>query len=152
MPNIKVKAQYLKDFSFEVPNAPDVFKQNIAKSEIKLAVYINANKIVDSAEYEVVLSIKAYAELAETKEKAFICESAYSGVFELIDIEENLLEQTLLIYCPNIIFPYIRRIMTQATLDGGFPPLMIEPIDFYSLYENRKKQEPAAENPEEKKS
>ncbi|MDA7705667.1 protein-export chaperone SecB [Rickettsiales bacterium] len=139
MSNIKVKAQYLKDFSFEVPNAPAIFKKNIAQSEIKISVDINANKVSDNNEYEVVLSIKAYAELSETKEKAFICECAYAGIFELVEIEENLLEQTLLIYCPNIIFPYVRRIMTHSTLDGGFPPLMIEPIDFYTLYENRKK-------------
>jgi len=141
MSNIKVKAQYLKDFSFELPNAPAIFKKNITKSEIKLAVDINANKVSDSNEYEVVLSIKSYAEIDETKEKSFICECSYAGVFELIDIEEKLLEQTLLIYCPNIIFPYVRRIMTHATLDGGFPPLMIEPIDFYTLYENRQKQD-----------
>lgn len=140
MSNIKVKAQYLKDFSFEVPNAPAIFKKNIAQSEIKLAVDINANKIDNSDEYEVVLSINSYAEINETQEKAFICECTYAGVFELVDIEDKLLEQTLLIYCPNIIFPYVRRIMTQATLDGGFPPLMIEPIDFYTLYENRQKQ------------
>jgi preprotein translocase subunit SecB len=153
MSNIKVKAQYLKDFSFEVPNAPAVFKQNIAQSEIKLSVDINANKFGETNEYEVVLSIKAYAELKENKEKAFICECSYAGIFELVDIEEDLLEQTLLIYCPNIIFPYVRRIMTHSTLDGGFPPLMIEPIDFYTLYENRQKsqggekqtQAPAAE-------
>ena len=130
MSNIKVKAQYLKDFSFEVPNAPAIFKKNIAQSEIKLAVDINANKIDNSDEYEVVLSIKSYAEINETQEKAFICECTYAGIFELVDIEDKLLEQTLLIYCPNIIFPYVRRIMSQATLDGGCPPLMIEPIDF----------------------
>jgi preprotein translocase subunit SecB len=140
MSNIKVKAQYLKDFSFEVPDAPAIFTKNISQSEIKLAVDINANKISDNNEYEVVLSINAYAELKETKEKAFISEASYAGIFELVEIEEKLIEQTLLIYCPNIIFPYIRRIMTHATLDGGFPPLMIEPIDFYTLYENRKKE------------
>lgn len=140
MSNIKVKAQYLKDFSFESPDAPAIFAKNIAQSEIKLSVDLNANKISDNNEYEVILSINAHAELKETNEKAFIIESSYAGIFELVEIEEKLVEQTLLIYCPNIIFPYLRRILTQATLDGGFPPLMIEPIDFYTLYENRKKE------------
>ena len=152
MSNIKVKAQYLKDLSFEIPNAPEVFKKNIAQSEIKLAVDINANKVSDNNEYEVILSIKSYAEINETKEKAFICESSYAGIFELIDIEKELLEQTLLIYCPNIIFPYIRRIITHATLDGGFPPLMIEPIDFYTLYENRKNQSEGEQKTQENKA
>lgn len=151
MSNIKVKAQYLKDFSFEVPNAPDIFKDKITDSEIKLSVDIDVNKLTEENQYEVVLNIKAFAEIKGST-KTFVCDASYAGLFELVNIEEQLLEQTLLIYCPNILFPYARRIMTQSTLDGGLPPLMIEPIDFYTLYENKKKQEQEAAGKKEPKA
>jgi len=137
MPNIKIKSQYIKDLSFEIPHAPAIFNEDISKSEIKLNIDINANKISEN-NYEVTLSINCFAELGNDKKKTFICDLIYAGIFELIDFEKQAVEEALLIYCPNILFPYLRRVVTTTTIDAGLPPLMLEPIDFFTLYQNKK--------------
>ena len=135
MSNIKVLTQYIKDLSFEIPNAPQIFLNNQEKPNIGISVDIDAKKIANDA-YEIALKIKADAKVAE--ETLFICEVAYCGIFALQNIEENMLEQILLVYCPNLLFPYLRRIVSNMVVDGGFPPLMLDPIDFAALYAKRK--------------
>jgi preprotein translocase subunit SecB len=135
MSNIKVLNQYIKDLSFEVPLAPDVFLQNSQKPDINLSIDIDAKKIQEDT-YEVTLKITANADA--TDKKIFICEIAYCGLFSIINLEEEEeVEQILLIYCPNILFPFVRRIITNIAIDAGFPPLMIEPINFGELYNRR---------------
>jgi len=135
MSNIKVISQYIKDLSFETPTSPELFLSPQEKPDIALSIDIDAKKI--SAEiYEITLKITANAE-AQTK-KIFVCEVSYSGLFALQNIENDMIEQILLIYCPNLLFPFIRRIISNLTIDGGFPPLMIDPIDFSDLYSKRK--------------
>jgi preprotein translocase subunit SecB len=135
MSNIKVLTQYIKDLSFEIPNAPQIFLNNQEKPNIGISVDIDAKKIANDA-YEIALKIKADAKVAE--ETLFICEVAYCGIFALQNIDENMLEQILLVYCPNLLFPYLRRIVSNMVVDGGFPPLMLDPIDFAALYAKRK--------------
>jgi preprotein translocase subunit SecB len=135
MSNIKILGQYIKDLSFEVPLAPDIFLQENQKPDINLSIDIDAKKITEEGAYEVTLKISAEATAGE--QKVFICEAAYSGIFLLTDISNDEIEEVLLIYCPNILFPFIRRIITHVVIDGGFPPLMIEPINFADLYQKR---------------
>ncbi len=135
MSNIKVLGQYIKDLSFEVPSAPEVFLQDNQKPDINLSIDIDAKKISEEGTYEVTLKISAEASSAE--QKVFICEAAYSGIFLISNINDDEIEQVLLIYCPNILFPFIRRIITNVVIDGGFPPLMVEPINFAELYQKR---------------
>ena len=144
MSNVKIIAQYIKNLSFEIPEAPQVFLSAQEKPEINLSINIDAKKIAAASEenpkndiFEITLEITANA--ASKKNKNFICKVAYSGIFSIqSNIETEILEQILLIYCPNLLFPFIRRIVTNATIDGGFPPLMIDPIDFTELYNKRK--------------
>ncbi len=136
MSNIKVISQYVKDLSFETPSSPQIFLANQGKPDIDLSIDIDAKKISDEI-YEIILKISANA---TTKEhKIFLCEVSYAGLFGLQNIEAEMIEQILLIYCPNLLFPFIRRLIANLTSDSGFPPLMIDPIDFADLYAKRKK-------------
>lgn len=136
MSNIKVVSQYIKDLSFETPASPDIFLVNQGKPDIELSIDIDAKKVSNEI-YEVTLKITANA--ATKEKKIFLCEAAYAGLFALQNIQEEMIEQILLIYCPNLLFPFIRRLLANLTSDSGFPPLMIDPIDFADLYSKRKK-------------
>ena len=135
MSNVKILSQYIKDLSFEVPQAPQVFFSPINKPNIALNINIDAKKISDE-NYEILLKINA--EATQEEKKIFICEVEYGGLFQLQKIENEMLEQVLLIYCPNILFPFIRRVIANVTSDGGFAPLMLDLIDFADLYNRRK--------------
>lgn len=137
MSNIQINAQYIKDLSFEIPNSPSIFLEAIAKPDIALSIDIDAKKIADHS-FEVIL--KTTAKATKGEKTVFICELSYAGIFT-IDArikDEAEIEAVLLIYCPNLLFPFARKIMSDCTIDGGFPPLMLEPIDFAGLYHKRK--------------
>ncbi len=140
MSNIRINSQYVKDLSFEVPNAPGIFLTQALKPDIALSIDIEANRLSVNA-FEVILKVKADARGDDAK-VIFICELSYGGVFTIDEkIQDNQeIEQLLLIYCPNILFPFTRKIIASSTIDGGFPPLMLEPIDFADLYNKREKQ------------
>ena len=135
MSNIKIISQHIKDLSFEVPNAPEVFLNPQDKPDILLSINIDAKKLAEET-YEVFLKITANATASE--KKLFICELSYAGIFALPKIEGEMLEQILLIYCPNLLFPFLRRIIANTTSDAGFAPLMLDVIDFADLYAKRK--------------
>ncbi len=134
MSNIKVISQYIKDLSFETPLGHETFTSSLGKPDISLSIDIDAKKISDDF-YEISLKISAKASSQE--KSLFICELTYAGLFALQQIEEKMLEQILLIYCPNLLFPFIRRIIANLTIDSSLPPLMIDPIDFADLYNKR---------------
>ena len=136
MSNIKVISQYIKDLSFETPSSPDIFLTNQGKPDIELSIDIDAKKTTNEI-YEIILKISANATTKE--KKIFLCEASYAGLFALQNIENEMIEQILLIYCPNLLFPFLRRLIANLTSDSGFPPLMIDPIDFADLYSKRKK-------------
>lgn len=131
-PNITSNAQYVKDLSFENPNAPASLANLKQSPSINVNVDIQVNKLDDTI-FEVSLIITAKAKSA--KEDIFIVELSYAGVFtvNVSDGERNL---ALMIYCPSLLFPFARSIIASTTRDGGFPPLMLEPIDFAVLYKN----------------
>jgi len=135
MSNIKVISQYIKDLSFETPNAPAIFLNPQEKPDIELSINIDAAKLSEEI-FEV--SLKVSADAKSHEQRIFLCEIVYGASFSIKNIEPEMLEQILLIYCPNLIFPFLRRIVTNLTADGGFPPLMLDPIDFADLYNRRK--------------
>jgi preprotein translocase subunit SecB len=130
MPAIGVISQYVKDLSFENPNAPDVFQWQ-GQPQIDVQFNISADKVGDDV-HEVVLKIDVVAKSANLV--AFQVELAYAGLFGLRNIPEEQLQPFLLAEAPRIIFPFARRVLADAVRDGGFPPLMLEPIDFGALY------------------
>ena len=135
-----INTQYLKDLSFENPKAPDSLKIFDSKPEIKIDIDINSKPLKNHGDdiYEVNLMIKGSTTVKN--EIMFLIEATYSGIFTIKNAPSDVLEKVLLIECPKFLFPFLRTIIATNTRDGGFPPLMITPIDFVGLYESKKKK------------
>lgn len=134
-PLIRVLAQFLKDLSFENPAAATPYMAERPNIELGADVSVRPHP-AGPAIFEVVLRLSAKASSQESP--LFICELVYGGLFELAGIAEADIEPMLLIECPRLLFPFARRIMGEVTRDGGFPPLLIDPIDFVGLYRSQK--------------
>ncbi|MCZ6522380.1 MAG: protein-export chaperone SecB [Alphaproteobacteria bacterium] len=133
-PRLSVTAQYVKDFSFENPNAPQSLAPPKEQPQIDVNVEVEANLLAPDT-YEVTLRITVTARNLETT--LFVIELLYAGLFRIENIPEESLEAVCLIECPRLIFPFARRIIADGTRDGGFPPMLIDPIDFATLYRQR---------------
>jgi len=130
LPQVGVIAQYVKDFSFENPNAPAVFQW---QSQPQMDVQFNIGTQTAGQDlYEVVLKIEASAQATEGV--AFRIELLYAGLFTLRNIPAEQLQPFLLAEAPRLLFPFARKIIADASVEGGFPPLRLDPIDFASLY------------------
>jgi preprotein translocase subunit SecB len=131
-------AQYIKDLSFENPNAPHSLQPREKAPNINININVNANPLSET-DFEVELTLEAKA--GEGKEAMFNVELIYGGVFRLENIPEEAKGAAILIECPRMLFPFARQIIAEATRNGGFPPLMIDPIDFGMLYQQRMAEE-----------
>jgi preprotein translocase subunit SecB len=136
-PRLAILTQYVKDLSFENPRAPRGLQPGQSRPEIQVRVDVRAQPIAEG-HYEVVIQLNVDAKVGE--ELVFVVELAYGGVFMLANIPLESLQPLLLIECPRLLFPFARRIVSDVTRDGGFPPLMIDPIDFVSLFRRRLQQ------------
>lgn len=136
-PPLLVNLQYVKDLSFEAPGAPGIFvDMQTVQPEIGVKVNLNATPIQGNT-FEVVLHLNIDAKLGE--KTAFILELAYAGVFTL-NVPAEHVQPMLLIECPRLLFPFARNIVSDTTRDGGFPPMLLQPIDFVSLFRQRLEQ------------
>ena len=129
-----IRSQYLKDISFENPQAPEIFKKNI-KPDIDISVDIKAN-LKEENLYEIILYFKVVYEFEE--KIIFMIEIEYAGLFDLSKIKKEDLEFVSLVECPKLLFPYVRQIVSNLTSYGGFPAVLIEPVDFNSIYKQHK--------------
>ena len=129
-----IRSQYLKDISFENPQAPEIFKKNI-KPDIDISVDIKAN-LKEENLYEIILYFKVVYEFEE--KIIFMIEIEYAGLFDLSKIKKEDLEFVSLVECPKLLFPYVRQIVSNLTSYGGFPAVLIEPVDFNSIYKKNK--------------
>jgi preprotein translocase subunit SecB len=136
-PRLTVVSQYVKDLSFENPRAPRSLQPGETRPEIQIRVDVRAQQL-DGERYEV--SLQLHAEARSGEETAFMVELTYAGLFGLLNIPQDSLQALLLIECPRLLFPFARRVVADATRDGGFPPLLIDPIDFATLYRRRQQQ------------
>jgi preprotein translocase subunit SecB len=130
---LNVLAQYVKDLSFENPNAPRSLGSQ-QSPQITLTVNVNG-KPLSGTDYEVELSIEGGA--GEGTSTLFRFELLYGAVLRLVGIPEDSVHAVVMIEGPRLMFPFVRQIIADATRNGGFPPLMIDPIDFVALYRNR---------------
>ncbi len=141
---IAINAQFVKDISFEAPHVPQIFTELKTNPEINVNVDVQAGKVQDTV-YQVALKIKTEAK-AEDK-VAFLCEVEY-GCIATVQVAPEHIEPILLIEIPRLLFPFARNIIADLTRESGFPPLMINPIDFVGLYHKRleelKKEKDAA--------
>lgn len=129
-PAVGLISQYVKDLSFENPNAPAVFQWQ-GQPQIDVQFNIGANKVADDV-HEVVLKIDVRATSAD--KVAFQVELAYAGLFGIRNVPEEQIQPFLYAEAPRLVFPFARRVLADAVRDGGFPPLLLEPIDFGALY------------------
>jgi preprotein translocase subunit SecB len=133
-PSLKILGQYLKDLSFENPNAPQSLAPQQQQPDINIAVNVNARNLAPS-DFEVELHLDAKASAGG--KVIFAAEIIYAGLFRLENFPPNTLQAAALIECPRMLFPFARQIMADATRNGGFPPLMLDPIDFLAMYQKR---------------
>ena len=144
-----IQSQYVKDLSFENPRAPASLLPGQARPEIQIRVDVRAQRL-EAERYEV--SLQLHVEAKAGDDTAFMVELTYGGVFGLLSIPQESLQPLLLIECPRLLFPFARRVVADATRDGGFPPLLIDPIDFVTLYRRRQQQARTAPRAESERS
>jgi len=142
-PALAVKAQYVKDLSFENPRAPQSLAQQISP-EIRIAINVGLQPLSGN-DYEVTLTINAEAKMAA--EALFTVELVYAGVFAVGPIPTEHVRPVLLIEGPRLLFPFARNIIADSVRDGGFPPLFLQPVDFYELYRREVASQQARANP-----
>ncbi len=146
MPPLVVNLQYIKDLSFEVPGGPEAFLALKDKQpQIQIDLDVQARRLPDNNVYEVGLAVRVEAKSETTV--VCIAELVYCGIFTLTGIPENSIEPVLLVECPRLLFPFARNIIADITREGGFPPVMLQPIDFLTLWQSRRAQQaPVAGN------
>lgn len=126
-----VLAQYVKDLSFESPGAPQTLQGPGENPQLQIGVNVNAGPRGDDL-YEVIVHIEARAK--SDVGVIYNVELDYAGLFRIKNVPENLLQPVMFVDCPTLIFPFVRRVIADVVRDGGFPPLMLDPIDFSGLY------------------
>jgi preprotein translocase subunit SecB len=139
--SLGVNAQYIKDLSFESPNVLRIISQPGGQPEVQFNLGVQANTVGPDL-YEVTLTVRAEAKRDGLV--AFIVELAYAGVFTITGIPQDQMEPVLFIEGPRLLFPFARAIISDLTRDGGFTPLMLNPIDFVDLYRRKLAERQAA--------
>ncbi len=132
-PQLNVLAQYVKDFSFENPNAPRSLQPSQTQPAINIQINVNAAPI--QSDYEIELKIEGKAEVGSTMLFAF--DLVYGGVFRIQNIPQDQIHPVLMIECPRLLFPFAREIIATGVRNGGFPPLYIDPVDFVGMYRQK---------------
>jgi preprotein translocase subunit SecB len=143
-PQINIFAQYTKDLSFENPHAPRSLAPAGQQPEISIQVNVSANPLQDG-NVEVVLKIDGKAETNGSV--LFNFELTYAGIFRIQNVPQENFHPVVMIECPRLLFPFAREIIATAVTNGGFPPLLLDPIDFVSLYRQNLAQAQAAPPP-----
>jgi preprotein translocase subunit SecB len=131
MPVLAVNLQYLKDVSFESPRAPQIFVSQGPQPQVGVSVRVDGRGVGDNT-YEIVLHLEVKADAGD--ETVFLVEMDYAGIFTVAPLAPEVLGPLLMIEAPRLLFPYARQIVSQTVASGGFPPLLINPIDFADLY------------------
>ncbi len=143
-PQIGVLTQYVKDFSFENPNAPRSMAPSAQQPAISINIGVDAAPLTET-DIEVTLRLDGKAESQGMVMFGF--ELMYSGVFRIVNVPPDSMQPAVMIECPRLLFPFAREIIATATRNGGFPPLLLEPIDFAGLYRQRLGMQASPEAP-----
>lgn len=137
-PNVRIAAQFIRDLSFESPNVHKLLSGPGEDPNLQLQVNVGA-KSLDNNLYESVIEFSAHA--ISKDGTIYELEITYGGIFQVENLPADAIEPFLLVNCPALLFPFLRRIVADITREGGFPPLFLDPIDFAGLYVNRKEQD-----------
>ena len=134
---IQTLAQYVKDLSFENPNGATIAREEHEAPEVEMNISVTTENIAEDS-YEVALNI--HAEAVTEGRTLFMVELTYCGLFKLVNIPAERVETVLRVHCPTLLFPFARHIVADATRHGGYPPLLINFIDFGSIYQKTAKK------------
>ena len=134
-PNMNILAQFIRDMSFENILAQKGINGEV-NPDVQVQVNLDGRKRQIENQYEVVIKLKIVSKNKETDDNLFLLEMEYGGIFMITGVPEDQLHPFLLIECPRMLFPFLRRIVSDVTRDGGFPPLNLDTIDFLQLYRN----------------
>jgi preprotein translocase subunit SecB len=137
-PQLNVLAQYTKDFSFENPNAPRSLAPAQNQPGIQIQINVGVGQLA-ATDYEVSLKVEGKAESAEAT-LLFAFDLTYSGLFRIQNVPQEQIHPVVMIECPRLLFPFAREIIASSVRAGGFPPLMLDPVDFVALYQQRMAQ------------
>lgn len=142
---LAINLQYIKDLSFEVPAGAEIFATLRTNPQISVNIDVQANRLEpDQMVFEVILAVKTEASEPPQQEggpqgrPVFIAELAYACIVTLTNPPAELVEPILLVEVPRLIFPYVRNILSEVTRDGGFPPVVLQPIDFVALWQAKR--------------
>jgi preprotein translocase subunit SecB len=143
---LTVLGQYIKDFSFENPNAPRSLTPSQTQPAINIQINVGAQQLAQT-DFEVSLNLEGKAESAGTVLFAF--DLTFAGVFRVQNVPTETLQPLVMIECPRLLFPFAREIVATSVRNGGFPPLLLDPVDFVALYQQRvaQTQAPQATTP-----
>lgn len=129
-----IEKLYVKDLSLEVPSAPQIYREREAP-QIEVSMNNSGNAVSDGY-YEVLINITVTAKLKE--KTVFLVEVAYGGVFQIRNVADSEIEMVLGVTCPNILFPYLREVVSETVSRAGFPPVILHPMNFEAIYQARK--------------
>lgn len=139
-PSFSIEKLFVKDLSLEVPNAPRIYLEREAP-QVEVSMNDSAQR-VDDAYFEVVLTVTVTAKLQE--KTVFLVEVTYGGVFQIRHVPERELGSVLGVTCPNILFPYVREVVSETIARAGFPPVILQPMNFEAIYQAKRQQEQTA--------
>jgi preprotein translocase subunit SecB len=144
-PAINALAQYVKDLSFENPNAPRSLQPKEGQGpQINIQVNVNASQLAET-DFEVELTLEGDAKM--DGDVLFAFDVKYAGIFRMLNIPEDQMHPAVMIECPRLLFPFARQIVAEAVRNGGFPPLYIDPIDFVGLYRQKMMEQQGSTGP-----
>jgi preprotein translocase subunit SecB len=141
---VRVLGQYIKDLSFENPNVKKLLGGSTDKPNLRVEVNVGFGKLADKV-FESTIDFKA--EAVSNAGTIYDLEIAYAGLFQIENMPEQALEPFLLINCPSLLFPFLRRLVADLTREGGFPPLLLDPFDFAGLYVQRQQRKSGEAKP-----
>jgi preprotein translocase subunit SecB len=145
-PEFRMQKMYIKDLSYENPNAPEIFTM---QQKMEPAVDVNLklnNRQLDGEHWEVSLQITAKVSSKDENKVLFILEIEHAGVFMLRNIPDEHIQMLLGVDCPTLLFPFTRQIVSQVSTDGGYIPFLMDPVNFMALYQSAQKKKEEAKN------
>ena len=142
-PIFSIEKVFVKDLSLEIPNAPQVFLEREAPA-VDIQLHHNSTTVEEGV-YQTTLTVTVTAKVGE--KTLFLVEAAQAGIFLARNIPASELEAVLGIACPNILFPYVREVISDTVMRAGFPPVILSPVNFEAVYQQQRAQQPAIETP-----
>ena len=146
-PIFNIEKLYVKDLSLEIPNAPGIFLER-ENPQIDLQLQTQAAPL-DEGVFDVTVTVTVTAKLPEKDKVVFLIEAKQSGIFQIRNLPPEDMETVLAVACPNILYPYLREVVSDVAVRGGFAPVLLNPINFEGIFQQQKQQQTQASQPAE---